>query len=830
MNSSFKNFLAIFAIFIQNAICISDLNEILSELYNKMKLISHGSTIYFSRNGKCTNDDSTPLFCLVDNKLYKVSEENKELILDIPNYNPEFYYELNIFGKKDYKNVTCIITYINDNNEIKFLFYKINNLIEYNLNKEHSLNISRANPINKYINCQKEFDSKLVCFYRNKDGFIQKIEFNFHNDYSSNFVNDFKVKYNDDSISDDDFIIFSYLNNKIKYILCLNSSKYDDFQIYTKKNFPNTNLNTNGHTINNLDKIEFSCKYNTGKLLSFLFIKNDDLSSYRQENKGNFIFFSERISNMSLTRINNISSVLKSKDANTIQLYIVKAMNLTNEIYYDGKNFSSTNKIEKSISLSDFTLISEKDKTIIPDRSILSYISILPSTTTYMFPRNNKIIQKLSLSKPNITKENILENIQNIIEDTIIGETYEYQKDDYCILIYPTDSNLTTNKTHIDFFECESILKTHYNLSNQSIITLFQLEISNKNEHSLINQVEYQVYDEQKNILDLAKCNDSNINIFYGIKKDSNLDISVVNSFKDSGVNVFNITDEFFNDVCYPYSENGNDVILEDRIKDIYQNFTLCEEGCSFNDIDIFNMLISCQCNIKQNITTIIKEIKEEAAEKISSLNFEIIRCYNLVFSFKGKMGNIGFWILSIFFVIYILFFIIYICNGIKPMQDYIFNEMTKFGYIENSEKSKIKPNKMNKKQLKTKNLKIEKTEINYPPKKIKSKKKNLSILNKPEKANKSSSIINQINLSNKIIITNNNEKKDNTKNVKDLDLNLISINLNNLSKVDNIPKESNITLYNYTMKEAFKYDRRNIIVIFYIYFLSKQAFFHAHL
>jgi hypothetical protein len=144
---------------------------------------------------------------------------------------------------------------------------------------------------NKYINCQKELDSKLVCFYRNKDGFIQKIEFNFFNDYSSNFVNDFKVKYNDDSISDDDFIIFSYLNNKIKYILCLNSSKYDDFQIYTKKNFPNTNSNTNGQTINDLDKIEFSCKYNTGKLLSFLFIKNDDLSSYRKENEDNFFFF-----------------------------------------------------------------------------------------------------------------------------------------------------------------------------------------------------------------------------------------------------------------------------------------------------------------------------------------------------------------------------------------------------------------------------------------------------------------------------------------------------------------------------------------------------------
>ena len=31
-------------------------------------------------------------------------------------------------------------------------------------------------------------------------------------------------------------------------------------------------------------------------------------------------------------------------------------------------------------------------------------------------------------------------------------------------------------------------------------------------------------------------------------------------------------------------------------------------------------------------------------------------------------------------------------------------------------------------------------------------------------------------------------------------------------------------------MEEAFKYDRRNILEIFYIYLLSKQAFFHAFL
>ena len=61
--------------------------------------------------------------------------------------------------------------------------------------------------------------------------------------------------------------------------------------------------------------------------------------------------------------------------------------------------------------------------------------------------------------------------------------------------------------------------------------------------------------------------------------------------------------------------------------------------------------------------------------------------------------------------------------------------------------------------------------------------------------------------------------------------LNLISINLNDLSKTKNyIPKESNISLYNYTMEEAFKYDSRSVLLILYIYLLSKQAFFHAFL
>ena len=128
-------------------------------------------------------------------------------------------------------------------------------------------------------------------------------------------------------------------------------------------------------------------------------------------------------------------------------------------------------------------------------------------------------------------------------------------------------------------------------------------------------------------------------------------------------------------------------------------------------------MLISCKCNVKENITTLVKEIKEEAAEKISSLNFEIIKCYNLAISFKGKMKNYGFWILSIFVLLYIICLINYCCSGIKPLKEYIFNEMTKFGYI--NKKSSIR-NKLNIEKRKKLNIK-KKTHtelINNPPKK----------------------------------------------------------------------------------------------------------------
>ena len=72
--------------------------------------------------------------------------------------------------------------------------------------------------------------------------------------------------------------------------------------------------------------------------------------------------------------------------------------------------------------------------------------------------------------------------------------------------------------------------------------------------------------------------------------------------------------------------------------------------------------------------------------------------------------------------------------------------------------------------------------------------------------------------------------KKEKTKEKGDKAFNfsIININLNNIN--DYTPKNSLHVLNNYVYEEAIKNDNRSIIAIFYIFLLSKQAFFHAFL
>ena len=274
------------------------------------------------------------------------------------------------------------------------------------------------------------------------------------------------------------------------------------------------------------------------------------------------------------------------------------------------------------------------------------------------------------------------------------------------MIIKPINSQDNSSISKVNFSECEETLRNYYNISIPRIITFLQVEINNTNDKSLINQVEYEVYNDNKEKLDISICSDSNIQIHYLIKANSSLDLSAVSYFKDSNIDVFNIKDKFFSDICTSFSYNNKDVILEDiiiqwkSIIDFFQNYTLCEENCLFNEIDLNLMNIICDCSIKANLSVIEPKIKLEELEDIeTNMAFSIIKCYNLAFSWNGKYKNIGFWLFLIFNILDLILIVLYFNKGIKPIKEYIFKEMAEYGYINKKGKEKDKIQKKNEKR-----------------------------------------------------------------------------------------------------------------------------------
>ena len=162
------------------------------------------------------------------------------------------------------------------------------------------------------------------------------------------------------------------------------------------------------------------------------------------------------------------------------------------------------------------------------------------------------------------------------------------------------------------------------------------------NEKALTNQVEYAIYNEQKEKLNLNYCKDIQIKVSYDIKNESLINKSMISYYSGLGIDIFNKQDSFFNDLCYPFSISNSDVILKDREKEIYQNYSLCDNGCEYDEINIEKMSIMCLCQVKTEIKTEISEpvFTEIVQNAFKYSNFGVIRCYNLVFRLYNKRSK----------------------------------------------------------------------------------------------------------------------------------------------------------------------------------------------
>ena len=95
--------------------------------------------------------------------------------------------------------------------------------------------------------------------------------------------------------------------------------------------------------------------------------------------------------------------------------------------------------------------------------------------------------------------------------------------------------------------------------------------------------------------MNLSVCNNTEIEVVHLIKDNFN-DLSFISSFFDSNIDIFNINDSFYHDICKAYYNSKHDIVLKDRIIDVYQKYGVCEEGCSYNEFNKEYKTISCSC------------------------------------------------------------------------------------------------------------------------------------------------------------------------------------------------------------------------------------------
>ena len=116
-------------------------------------------------------------------------------------------------------------------------------------------------------------------------------------------------------------------------------------------------------------------------------------------------------------------------------------------------------------------------------------------------------------------------------------------------------NNINSDTTNIDLGECESSLRQFYNLSNDSVIYIKMLEVSQ--DEMRIPKVEYDIFakinGENLMKLNLSSCKNNKISLSIPVDNIGNID-------------KLNSSSGYYNDICYTAtSDSGTDISLIDR-------------------------------------------------------------------------------------------------------------------------------------------------------------------------------------------------------------------------------------------------------------------------
>jgi len=341
------------------------------------------------------------------------------------------------------------------------------------------------------------------------------------------------------------------------------------------------------------------------------------------------------------------------------------------------------------ICKNDFTII-EGDKICkIPSMSTIP-ISIISSTVNTQINKcSNQQILNNNCSEI-ITDDQIDEiykELQNFLKNNYTNENIILSSKNVAFQLSTLDEqNKKTSEnifiSNVDIGECENIIRRQKNLKKEDNLTIIKIDI--KSEDLKATYVQYEIYDPNKTKVDLSICKNTSIYINTPVYLSNEIE-SLYESLSESGYNLFNSNDSFYNDICSPYtSEKGIDIPMSDRQNEIYNNikdYSICQNNCSFVYYNSTNKKSKCECSVQiEDIKTETKlisykdELFKSFYKTLKNSNFLVLKCFKLTFSIEGQTNNIGSYIMSAIFLLLIIVIIIHFIIGRKKLHNIILN------------------------------------------------------------------------------------------------------------------------------------------------------------
>ena len=294
---------------------------------------------------------------------------------------------------------------------------------------------------------------------------------------------------------------------------------------------------------------------------------------------------------------------------------------------------------------------------------------------------NNNNIKSQSLLISNIIK-----GIEDGLIDELLLEIIEEENDTIKIennILYQITSSFNQNNksyeniSSINMTECENYLREKYDILENETLIIFKTE--KYLDEILIPIIEFEVFNPKtKEKLNLNYCKNLSINYIIYIPvfiNESNLYKHEQNS-------------SYYNDICYTYTtENGTDITLYDRQKEFNdKNLSLCPLNCAYNGYDQINKKSICLCEFQERI--LFSDINyEQLVHNFSIIerktNFDILKCYKLLFLEKGLIKNAGNYIILLIIILYIISGIYFYLKGYDIICNQI-NDILNSNFLDN--------------------------------------------------------------------------------------------------------------------------------------------------